>query len=898
MTLAAAWVLFPAALLAVTTGWGLLVQAAAGGRVPAALLPALGLCALALALTATSRLAPGATLALITTIGGALAGAALWVGRRRGIEAGAPAALWPAVLAGLAAFALLAAPVVLSGHPALSGYIRLDDTATFLALADWVLAHGNDTSGLAPSTYEATLRSYLDSGYPTSWGFPLVAVGRMTGVDLLWLWSPYLAFLGALLAVALESVLAPLVRARSLRVLIAALASCSALLLGYVLWGGVKEIWAAALAALLAALVPWTLERLAGTSRGGAVRALIPLAVGIGGLVCGLSLAGVVWAAPALAALAAGVAVARGHGRRIPVVLAGVVVAGAVLIPVVKLVPFVDALSNAPSSGPDWLGNLLAPIRLAQVGGIWPARDFRVDPEASALTALMLIAVAGGAGYGLWRAGRLRSWGVLAYAGVLGSAAVVLLTSGWAWGEGKALAIASPVPLALAGAGAAQLLARRGGLRIAGGALAVLLVVGVGWSYALQVQGTTLTPYDRHDELARIGERFAGRGPTLATEFDTYAGRWFLRRMDTEVASDLRRREVRLTDGSVLEKGNSADIDAFALPALDPYRLLVVRRSPAASRPPSSFQRVWRGRWYEVWERRPGRTVVEHLALGTPVDPAGVPACADVRRIARAAGPAGVVRAAVAAQPSVAGFDAAAAPRGWQATSGGVLYPAGAGTGSARATVAVPAAGRYEVWVGGAFRGGAAVAVDGVPVGEDRHQLSFTGNWVPFGTADLSAGPHAVTVRLDGGGLHPGTRGIRRYAIGPVALVPADRPGRVLELAPNDAGALCGRRLDWLEAVSLTRQTTYAESTRPVMLRHLRTDHPCPMSPAFGDRDVLDVPGLSRSPCSRRRWRRASPCTSPWRSSDRAVRGGAVPDTRRYPPWPVGPAEPVAPIGP
>ena len=140
-------------------------------------------------------------------------------------------------------------------------------------------------------------------------------------------------------------------------------------------------------------------------------------------------------------------------------VLAGVVVAGALLIPVVKLVPFVDALSNAPSSGPDWLGNLLAPIRLAQVGGIWPARDFRVDPDAASLTALLLVVVAGGAAYGLWRAGRLRSWGVLAYAGVLGSAAVVLLTSEWAWGEGKALAIASPVPLALAGAGAAQLLA-------------------------------------------------------------------------------------------------------------------------------------------------------------------------------------------------------------------------------------------------------------------------------------------------------------------------------------------------------------------------------------------------------------------------------------------------------
>ncbi len=247
-------------------------------------------------------------------------------------------------------------------------------------------------------------------------------------------------------------------------------------------------------------------------------------------------------------------------------------------------------------------------------------------------------------------------------------------------------------------------------------------------------------------------------------------------------------------------KGTSADIDRFALSALDPYRLLVVRRSPAASRPPSSFRRVWRGRWYEVWERRGGRTVVAHVGLGNAVDPTAVVSCADVRRLARAAGPRGALRASVAPQPAVAGLDAASAPPGWRATDG-VLYPDGRGTGTGRATVTLPSAGRYEVWVGGSFRGGARVAVDGVAAGSDRHQLSFPGNWVPFATTDLSAGPHAVTVRLDGGGIHPGVHGIDRYAIGPVALVPVDAPARVIEVPRNDADALCGRRLDWVEAV-------------------------------------------------------------------------------------------------
>jgi hypothetical protein len=228
--------------------------------------------------------------------------------------------------------------------------------------------------------------------------------------------------------------------------------------------------------------------------------------------------------------------------------------------------------------------------------------------------------------------------------------------------------------------------------------------------------------------------------------------------------------------------------------------VLVTRRSPAASRPPSGFRRIWRGRWYEVWERSGTQTAIAHLGLGTEVSPTAVPACAQVRRLARLAGPGGTVRAAVGAAPVVAGFDPAAVPAGWRVLGGGSLVPDGHGTGTARATVAVPAAGRYEVWVGGAFRGGAQVAVDGVPSGRLRHQLSYPGNWVPFGTADLSAGPHAVTVRLDGDGLHPGVHGIARYAIGPVALRPAREGSRIIELPAAGAERLCGRRLDWLEA--------------------------------------------------------------------------------------------------
>jgi hypothetical protein len=58
VSLAGAWFLYPLVLAAVGAGWGLIVEWAAGSRLPAPLLPALGLCVLAGALTLTSATVP------------------------------------------------------------------------------------------------------------------------------------------------------------------------------------------------------------------------------------------------------------------------------------------------------------------------------------------------------------------------------------------------------------------------------------------------------------------------------------------------------------------------------------------------------------------------------------------------------------------------------------------------------------------------------------------------------------------------------------------------------------------------------------------------------------------------------------------------------------------------
>src|SRR5207247_8200344 len=97
-------------------------------------------------------------------------------------------------------FAVFAAPIVLSGQATFAGFIKLDDTAIWLAQIDRLMSHGRDIAGLAPSSYERTLRYYIANGYPIGSFLPL-GVGRaLTGQDLAWVFQPYLAFSAATLA--------------------------------------------------------------------------------------------------------------------------------------------------------------------------------------------------------------------------------------------------------------------------------------------------------------------------------------------------------------------------------------------------------------------------------------------------------------------------------------------------------------------------------------------------------------------------------------------------------------------------------------------------------------------------------------------------------------------------
>ena len=794
-----AWVAFPLAFAALAWGWGLLVEAASGRELPGALLPGAGFAALIVALALPGFLDATAPAALWIGTAGAVLG---WVVRLAGAgpRSAWPRPSWGAVAAG-GAFAAYMATTVLSGHPGVAGYIRLDDSATWIVLGDHVLRHGYDLSGLPPSSHDSALGAYLPGHYPVGAFLPLAATGRLVGTDLAWAYTSYLACAAALLALGLYDLAGRVIDARPARAGAAVLAACSGMLFGYVGWGGIKEIVAASLIAVLAALAPGALAVEPGARPVRVLRGLLPLGLACAALMSALSIGAVVWIGAVLAP-AAVVAV-----RRLgPLIAGGIALAVAAVAAAGSVVALGDAeflrsITTKPTDPAEQLGNLLEPLSPLQILGIWPAGDFRLHPPASGATTILLLILAACAITGIWAAARRGAWPVLGYAiGVLVAAAFVAWRSD-PWIDAKALAVASPAPVLLACAGIASLERELG--RAVTVMLAILVGGGVIWTDALAYHDATLTPHARHQELADIGERFSDRRPALMTEYDPWGARWFLRRMEGEGASELRYRVVPLLDGSQTPKATTADIDRYQLGGLLAYQALVLRRSPVASRPPSAFRLAWTGRYYEVWLRRPGApAILSHQPLEGASASGTRATCAQARAMAQTATPGGHLVASPSRQAWQASLDVQDRPAGWASagTGTGAVIPDGAGR--ITTSVDLPRGGRFDVWLGGAVKPPTTIAVDGRVVARLVRDLQYGGQWLPAGRIALTAGTHVVTVSVAGGGLRPAVGHAHdQFSIGPVAF---SRPGARDALVRAGAGSwrtLCRAPLDWIEAV-------------------------------------------------------------------------------------------------
>jgi hypothetical protein len=818
LTLLHAWLLFPLVLLLVCGGWGLLVDALADSRLPGALIVPLGaatVIVIAGILTAFDATAPAATPVVAA---GALAGLG-WRWRTKRV------ALWP-LLAAIGVLLSYGAPVLLSGQATFLGYLRLDDTATWLGLTDQIMSHGRSLGSLPSSTYQLEMHSYLTSGYPVG-AFLILGVGRgLARMDVAWVFQPYLACCGAAVALSMYSLTERLVASPRLRALIAFIGAQSALLYGYSLWGGIKELTVAFLLVLAVALAALMSRR-----RAPRPREMLAPAVAIAALIDAFGPGVAVWVLPLLGV---GVLAALWRARFVHAIRA-------VLVRVVSLGALVTALalpawlvlaasfsyeasyaSQTSSSTPgEALGNLLHPLSVFQLAGVWPVGDFRLTPSTLP-TALFIAVIAFATAIALWSSVRRGLAGVAAYVGLaLLGCGVISLLGGTPWVVGKALAIASPaIPLAALTGGA--LLSSR--TRVGGGLVLAVIAGGVLWSNALAYHDVLLAPRARLVELQHIGALVAGKGPTFVNDYEIYADRHFLREGAPVEPAEYRSVLLPLRNGVLLTKSAWADLDSFAPSTLEPYRSIVVQRSPVESRPPSIYRRVWQGRYYELWQRpaHPSTRIIEQVPFGESntlpycgaaesgpfapecsVDPVAIPPCAQIQALARVALRSHAQLVAYQRpEPIVARGDQTLWPGMWvhdpQARTLTATVP-----GEAISHIALDIDENYELWLGGSFARGFEVSVDGRDVGRVKDEVSAVEGYVHVANLPLVAGVHTFGLTYPHADLTPGSGDDSSTYLSAIVLEPQQGPSsELLDVSPQHAAGLCGRPLDWVEIVA------------------------------------------------------------------------------------------------
>lgn len=792
------WILYPVVLAALCLGCGLLVGRLARRPVPSVLLAPVGFAAVVVLATLLTVLDPTSQLAGPALAVAAVAGVALAV--RAGSPALRPSTSWLGPVVAMAIpFAALAAPVVLTGTSGPSGYARIVDLASQIDLAAYLVDNGRSLADTTrDSSYNAVADQLLSAGYPAGAQAALGATAQVARVDVSRAWQPFMAWMGAMLALALYALLRGAIRHRAARAFAAGVAAQPTILYSYALVSGVKELAAALFVALTAALLSV------------APPVALPAGLAIAAGLCAINVGIAPWVLVLLAVLAGPrlVAAARRGGRRriagrtwVLALVAIVVVATPAFAAAIKLAPLLRA------GGPPDLGNLAAPLPAWSAIGPWLTSDHRyplaTDTGAGTATAILACFVAVLAAVGVARAIAQRDRGLYAAATAAVIAVAFIVVQGSAWVELKAFTISAPLIVMLAFAGAAALSGprwRRVEATVVGAGVAASILAG----NLLVYRNVPVVPQERFAELEELGERYAGQGPTLYPAFEEFAG-YLMRDARLTALSDVPFEGLlRPQPGTTTY---SEDLDGFSLAYLRTFKLIVVRRGdPTQSRPPSNWQLVRTTAYHDVYRRTAqGPAVLTHggLPAGVTARPAGF--CRALRADLRAAGAGARVAYVAPIEGAVYVAPGSATPQGWLSQGEDRLAR---GPGRMVLTGDVVGGGEFDVWIRGSFGRRVRVEIDGRTVGSVRWRQNYPFAYEPLGRVTLTTGAHRFDVVRGGGTVLPGTgnelgpEGIITR-IGPVALT---RPGPppVVQIVSGDAGMdVCRapRQLDWMEVV-------------------------------------------------------------------------------------------------
>ena len=706
---------------------------------------------------------------------------------------------WP-LAAGVGAYLALCAPVIFSGEPTLAGYL-LDTTVGFHLLgSDYLLEHGRDFSELPASSYRITLEGYFGTQYPSGGHTLLGGAGRLVGLERIWLYQPFLSVVVACCAPTLYF----LARRATLPAPIAAggalLATIPALVYSYAEMGAIKELTALPFILLLGAILV-LLPRLLGLGLRAALVPAVVVAAGVGAI----GFAFLPWfGLVALAGLVLLLRDADDRRRVVKPLLTWAAVLGAALVilalptfgPLSESLRLAESFSTSNQAAVNDPGNLLQPLKPAQMVGVWLNGSHRTNPtgwieETYLLIGVSLVAIVLGCLFLV----RRRLWPLVAWVVVSGIVWALLTRRGTAWTDAKLLVITSPVVVLLGAVGVESL--RRAGRHIEAAVVGLAIVVGILGSNAFTYHDTNILPTERYEELLDINERFASDKPALVPEFDELA-LYALQDLPPDGPGFSFKTEpiARLADGTFPSYGLSYDVDQLAPGAVLGYDTIVVRRRPDASRPPAAFEHAFRGRFYDVWKRRAGVEVVAHMPAGSGLQAAGRVDCASVRSAVEDAGPGAEV--SYVPRPRLLTIDPVEARRspGWLETIGGVgLYA----PGELREVFRAPAGGRYRVWLKGEFGRELSVYVNGERAGGVSYESGNDGNYGTPIEATLNVGINRLLVRRGGGSLRPGDGS--PGALRAIVLEPVHVDTEPRTVPAGDWREACERPVDWVEVV-------------------------------------------------------------------------------------------------
>jgi hypothetical protein len=755
-----AWLLFPLLLIGVCGGSGLLVRRLSGGAVSGVLLLPVGF-ALTVAVctlgTSITWLAPsaGVLAVAVAVIGIVLERPTLRIAGRRV----SGAFLYPAIAA-FVAFAVIAAPVVLTGTPSWTGFGRIVDTAFQMGFSQYLAEAGRSVPA-GDSSFNETILGLTGNGYPGGAQATLGALAGVIRTDVVWCYQAYQAWAAAMGALALYALIRRVVSSQVICCIGAAIAIQANILYDYALEGGVKELTTVSLILLVAAiLAEWLVQERR------SARSALALAPALAAAVAAFSYGALPWVG--LILLGAFVLSMFSRGMRLRTLaswsVAGVATAILSIPSVISSIKVFGTAKEAVKGVIEvGLGNLTAPIPEISSIGVWISNDYRFPQFAHTgasrafdylIVALAVIGVAGA----LWR----RRWMIAAFGVAAPIALTYVVAHAGPWVQLKAFTITAPMFLAMAFVGAGWLITsrpRRLAIPVrAAGWLSALAVAGaVLYGNALTYHDMSLAPAARYIQLEQIGKRFAGVDRAFFPAFDEYS-EYFLRR--EHVYDLVRPPGLQIRPGAVnLAPGQfaySLDINQLELSFVQSFPLLVIPRSPEASRPPANFDLVDRTSEFEVWRRvRPASEVVIHFPLsGSPSERTNA-FCRGLAANVRQAGAGSSVAYVPTGTRTLLSPTQATHPSYWHPVGPEALRASGAG--AIQGSISLAAPGTYDISMPGSVGRPLTLNIDGARVGSVAYQWRYPGQYLHFARVSLSAGTHQIRLIRPNGSLSPGS---------------------------------------------------------------------------------------------------------------------------------------------